>query len=232
MDADNTILDTNNHFWYAQREMLTPFEEAGFVDKNDEEEMVEELREIDMEIAEREGENEYDFKKLSRSLYYYHVEGISDVQNVAELREEPVDNNEIVDKSTERFYDMLNSNHELVENFEQVYSYLKDRPYMIVVFSEGEAERIRKELAHHEIDDLFDDVFIGEKDEEEFNHLVTEKLEYTDAWVVGDSLERDIGPAKRAGFTTVHHPAGFEEDTLDIEPDYRVEDISELTKIL
>ena len=50
--------------------------------------------------------------------------------------------------------------------------------------------------------------------------------------MVGDSLKRDIAPAKRLGFVTVFAEYGGNNEPVGVKPDYSIRDIKELLRIM
>lgn len=224
LDVDNTILDTNGHFHNAQEKMLAPLAERGVIENP--EQKVDELRDIDMEIADKEGKNEYNFELLSRALSWYYLEDVP-VEEAVENREEENGHEDYVEEATNRFYNHLNSPHKLVPGFDEVYGLLNKMDSEVIAFSEGEEERIKRELKENEVYDVFDYVVTGEKTPNSFEWVVGE----SNSVVVGDSLERDIMPANEVGCLTVHKPAGFCEDNVDAKPDIEIENISQFVDI-
>jgi HAD superfamily hydrolase (TIGR02253 family) len=57
------------------------------------------------------------------------------------------------------------------------------------------------------------------------------KLRPEDCIMVGDSLKRDIAPAKRLGFVTVFAEYGGNNEPARVKPDYSIRDINELSRI-
>lgn len=223
-DVDNTILDTDGHFHNAQEKMLEPLEERGIIDNA--EEKVEELREIDMEIADREGKNEYNFDLLSRALSWYYLENKS-IKEAVEKRDKENEYNGYINRATNKFYEYLNSPHKLIDGFDKTYNFLRQMDSEIVAFSEGEKNRINRELEENGVRDVFDRVICREKKPESFQRVVDED----NSVVVGDSLKKDIRPANTVGCLTVHKPAGFCEDKIKVEPDIRINKISQVPDI-
>lgn len=221
-DVDNTIIDTDNHFKKAQFEMLRVLEEDGHI--NNHKDKLDVLRDIDMRIADEEDINEYDFKLLSRSLVYYFVEDYNITKSVEERYVES-DFEDLCDNMLNSFNNQLSSNHDLVDGFKDAYSYLSSIDFSIVAFSEGERQRIEKELKYHNVFDIFDDLIVGNKSPSKFESVASERENVV---VIGDSLERDIEPANKNGFYTIHHPAGFEDSDYNVKPDFVVNDMRNL----
>lgn len=229
LDVDNTILDTNNHFRKAQRSMLEPLENRGVIEDADNH--IRKLREIDTQIAELEGKNEYEFRKLSRALALFYLEDI-EKESAVTNRDDETSYDDYVETATNNFYTKLNSPHEIYPDFFDIYKELKDFDSVsVIAFSEGEQKRVVGELEHHSVIDIFEDVITGDKNPESFSDI-RERFSIMNGLVVGDSLRSDIMPANKAGFTTVHKPAGFCEDDADIEPDFEISRISELKSLM
>jgi putative hydrolase of the HAD superfamily len=58
------------------------------------------------------------------------------------------------------------------------------------------------------------------------------KLKPDECLMVGDSLRRDVTPAKKLGFKTVFAKYGGNYESMKVKPDYVIYDIKELLKIL
>jgi HAD superfamily hydrolase (TIGR02253 family) len=57
------------------------------------------------------------------------------------------------------------------------------------------------------------------------------RLKPEECVMVGDSLKRDIAPAKRLGFRTVFAEYGGNSEPVKVKPDYSIRDIKELLRI-
>jgi putative hydrolase of the HAD superfamily len=55
-------------------------------------------------------------------------------------------------------------------------------------------------------------------------------LKAEDCLMIGDSLKRDIAPAKKLGFKTVFAKYGGNKEKARLKPDYVINDIKELLK--
>ena len=58
------------------------------------------------------------------------------------------------------------------------------------------------------------------------------KLKSVECLMIGDSLKRDITPAKKLGFKTVFAKYGDDKEKVKIKPDYVINDIKELLNIV
>lgn len=86
---------------------------------------------------------------------------------------------------------------------------LQDSDVTIVVASEGKEERLRGNLDSHNLTGLVSDLVVGKKNRDFFDVLYQRGGTAYPKVCVGDQLDRDIAPAKEAGFTTLYFPGGF-----------------------
>jgi putative hydrolase of the HAD superfamily len=57
------------------------------------------------------------------------------------------------------------------------------------------------------------------------------KLKPEECVMIGDSLKRDIAPAKEIGFKTVFAKYGEDKEKTKVKPDYVINDIKEMLEI-
>ena len=106
---------------------------------------------------------------------------------------------------------------------------LREKGYRICVASEGRALKQWDKLIRLGLHNIFHDVFVTSRKSEKFYRSVLTKLKLKpqEIMMVGDSIEKDIRPARKLGITTVlvsSHPSK--------EGDYRINKISELPAII
>jgi putative hydrolase of the HAD superfamily len=78
----------------------------------------------------------------------------------------------------------------------------------------------------------FDDTKVRKPSSKPFNYVLKKlKLKPIECIMVGDSLKRDIAPAKRLGFKTVFAKYGEDKEKAGVKPDYIINDIKSLLKI-
>jgi putative hydrolase of the HAD superfamily len=248
-DADNTLWDTNAIFREAQVGLLRVFAKAGLM--KDPEAELGNLREMDLALIRRSGQFEYDFRCLANAVGIYYS-GKRNVEEAADQALQQVQSvsSSIIDESCKAFEAALNEIPSLFGDAEQILKVLRGsrtlgQPIVVMLFSDGKPDRIERILrAHHLEGSVFDEIVMRTKTVESFNsvralgmaHLTTVDVSSVLSFMIGDSLKRDIGPAKKAGFTTVYKPAEFLGTEVPAdrhqEPDFRIDSLAELIPLL
>lgn len=106
----------------------------------------------------------------------------------------------------------------------------------ILVATEEHRERCRSILLHYELSDYITDITSGAKTVQFFQAIMN-RFARTDgcSFCVGDQIDRDIAPAKLAGFVTILFPSGFKPTIREhqpIEPDYVVHSYDEVVRAI
>lgn len=133
-------------------------------------------------------------------------------------------------------------NPQLVQLFpktKKILKYLKDHGFLLAAISNRMRQSLLKSLKETEIDNLFDVVLSVDdvkNPKPHKEHVLTAlkllKVELSNAYLVGDTGE-DILAGKNAKIKTVGVTYGFlGKDIVKHNPDYVIDDISELLKIL
>lgn len=113
------------------------------------------------------------------------------------------------------------------------------KKYKLAVLSDAPRIQVWIRLNAMQIQDkfdyviTFDDTEIKKPNEEPFLCALKKlKLRPEECIMIGDSLKRDIAPAKKLGFKTVFAKYGFfPEEKARVKPDYVIKDIKDLLKI-
>src|SRR4029077_5170555 len=221
-DADNTLWDTNAVFSEAQINLLSVFAEVGLL--KDPEAELDTLRKIDRELSRVTGHFEYDCASLAIAVGHYYS-GIINVEQAADFALKQIESvsASVIEQSCVAFARTLKKIPPLFTDTEEVLRVLTSnrslqQSIVLILFTDGERSRIERILETYRLgESTFDEVVIGRKTVESFKEvrmLALQKLESvedSDAKIlmIGDSLKRDIGPSKQAGFTTIYKPAGF-----------------------
>ncbi|MBT7241123.1 MAG: HAD family hydrolase [Candidatus Diapherotrites archaeon] len=112
---------------------------------------------------------------------------------------------------------------------------LKEMGVKTIILSSRDASLVLTEVKNHGFADLIDSVVAGVHDKKEVIHelLVSHEIEKENALYVGD-MPHDIDTAKHAGIKSVAVLSGFgKKEELKVEkPDFMIEDISELIKLV
>lgn len=106
----------------------------------------------------------------------------------------------------------------------------------VMILTEGNRQKVMSIAKGHGLTASFDRVIEGKKERRLFERILRLTGHPSQAFMVGDQLERDIRPAKEAGLRTVYFPGGFrprwEPAEAAVKPDYRIESFDEVPHIL
>ena len=112
------------------------------------------------------------------------------------------------------------------------------RKYKLVILSDAPRIQAWIRLAAMGLQDMFDyvitfdDTKMKKPGRKPFILALKKlKLKPEECVMVGDSLKRDIAPAKRLGFRTVFAEYGGNNEPADVKPDYAIKNIKELLRI-
>jgi putative hydrolase of the HAD superfamily len=111
------------------------------------------------------------------------------------------------------------------------------RKYKLVILSDAPRIQAWIRLAAMGIQDKFDYVITFDETKSKkpslkpFLYILKKlRLRPEECVMIGDSLKRDIAPAKRLGFKTVFAKYGEDKEKARVKPDYVISDIKELLK--
>ncbi len=194
-DADNTLWDTNKVFADAQLAILEQVE-ASVGANTDRRDRLAFVRQFDQDIARR---HEAGLKYPPVLL----VQALVDALGAAALSDK------LIDEIVASYFDVLAQKPRLRNGVRATLKWLNDAGVEIIVASEGREDRLRDNLDTHKLDALVSDLVIGRKNRAFFNDLYQRSGDACPRVCVGDQLDRDITPAKEAGFTTLYFPGGF-----------------------
>jgi len=254
-DADNTLWDTNAVFRHAQLSLLRVFAKANSFHDEDKELAV--LRRVDRELINQLGRFEYDFHILATAIAYYYYKNLSVEDSVSQAISDTTSqfNSElslIIDEAHLIFEKELKQIPALFPDTETILSSIHSckshkHSIAVLIFSDGSHSRLERILQAYGIRErgLFDEIIIGAKSVESFCKAKMAGLKYlgdeadperTLFVMIGDSLQRDIKPANKAGYITVYKPANFLGQEIpsekDEKPCYTITTLNELTPIL
>ena len=112
-------------------------------------------------------------------------------------------------------------------------SALKIRPLIV---TEGHKKRCEELLRVYRLEDFFEGLVEAPKQTSLFSRLLRLRGGYYRGFMVGDQLDRDIAPAKEAGFTTLYFLSGFvpkwSPEIELIEPSYQISSFLEVPQIV
>ena len=203
-DADNTLWDTDRVFAEAQLALLKRIEDAmgiecPAIDRLDL------VRKIDQEIAQEDHRGlkypiEFLIHRLGKLLVGSNTDSIP-----------PTNEREIADA----YIEDIRRRPALRPGVFSTLSWLHDHGVEVWVVSEGVRDRVQASLNHHKIDRFITSVVSAEKTEHLYKRLLKRAGSKGIHVVVGDQLDRDIVPAKTAGWRTAYFPGGFEPAWID-----------------
>lgn len=222
-DADNTLWDTNKVFADAQLNLLAGIEEAFFPQKPStiKGDRLAYIRSIDQALARSDHRGlKYPPLFLVREI----VKSLGGTWNEAA---------EAVGAAlVEGYFGDLKKIPALRPGVSDTVADLKARGVQVWVVSEGRREIIEQALVDHGLQSVPDKLIVAAKSPELFERL--RKMIPADAFCIcaGDQLDRDIVPAKQAGFQTAYFPGGFQPTWTDKDltrhADVVIEDFREL----
>ena len=112
------------------------------------------------------------------------------------------------------------------------------KKYKLAILSDAPRIQAWIRLAAMQIQDKFDLVVTFDETKSKkpslkpFLYILKKlKLKPEECVMIGDSLKRDIAPAKEIGFKTVFAKYGEDKEKTKVKPDYVINDIKELLKI-
>ena len=203
-DADNTLWDTNRVFADAQLSILEELEKLAVRSPLHGDRLAY-VRSFDQDIARAHGNG-------LRYPPHLLVEAIADSLGLRSLGKSSIDS--IVDEYQTR----LTNKPRLRPGVRKTLRELQRNGVEIVVASEGAKANVIRNLEAHKISQITVDLVVGVKTTGFFKTLYQRGGSQMPKVCVGDQLDRDITPAKDAGFTTFYFPGGFRPSwEFDIE---------------
>lgn len=203
-DADNTLWDTNKVFADAQLGLLANVEkmvgrEAPGANK------LAFLRSHDQAIAKEDHRGlKYPPIMLVRELWI--ALGGAPPSAFDEKRGENI---------VQRYFADLRKQPKLRKGVRRGVDSMIGNGVDIWVVSEGQRDIIEKALADHGLEQAVSRVFSAQKTVELYRRLAKLVPEKAHSMCVGDQLDRDIEPAKKAGLRTAYFPGGFRPEWTD-----------------
>lgn len=224
-DADNTLWDTNGVFAEAQLRLLADVEAmvGGVAPDADRLGFV---RRHDQAIAKQDHRGlKYPPTMLVRALWT--ALGGVPPSAFSESEGEAI---------AARFVEGLRRRPMLRKGVKQGVDRLVENGVHIWVVSEGRREVVESALADHGLDQAVSLVLIAQKTVDLYQRLARRLPNDAHSICVGDQLDRDIEPAKRAGLMTAYFPGGFRpnwtDDAMKKYADAVIEDYRELLPLL
>jgi putative hydrolase of the HAD superfamily len=126
---------------------------------------------------------------------------------------------------------------ELRRGVRQGLSKLHSNGIPVIVATEGQEDKCKKLIEHHELTEAITKIVSAPKTVELFQRLARLMGRQEEVcFMVGDQLDRDIALAKHAKFHTIYFPGGFKPTWTPTEngvaPEYRITTFAEIPAIL
>lgn len=236
VDADNTLWDTDRVFAEAQLQMLAEVEQV--VGRAAPIERLRFLREFDQKLAERHHKGlRYPPRLLVQALALA-LSGTAPGKAVnAALIEgaRPIDERDAA-AIEERFLRGISQTPPLRTGVVDGLDALHAAGCLVLILTEGSSEQVRSTAEATGLIGHFDRIIEAPKQSRLYERVMRLTGAPQRAFMVGDQLDRDIAPAKRAGLVTIYFPGGFAPrwapDEAEVGPDYRITSFYELVPIV
>jgi len=172
-----------------------------------------------------------------RSIHgFEHPENIRDY-----MHDRGIHDNALFSEAEDLYEDVKLSSITLFPGVENTLSLLKENNIRMAIVTDAESRQAERRLSKLGIRDYFSDVITPDisgkrKPEPDSFIMALDCLNASanDAWVVGDSLRREVEPGNRLGMTTVFAKYGDWVNTPfpSIKPDYVIDHIQELPDLM
>jgi putative hydrolase of the HAD superfamily len=239
IDADNTLWDTDGVFAGAQLDLLAGIERAlGVVGPI--EDRLAFVRLVDQSIAERHHAGLRYPPKLLANAIALALKGVSPETAARQAWKTSEAAQLLPDDEVARlesaFVLSLRTLPPLRPGVREGLTALRESGCTIFVITEGARDRILRIAQDHRLVGLIDRVIEAPKSAQVYTRALKLIKQPVNAFMVGDQLDRDIGPAKAAGLTTIYFPGGFrprwEPAEAAVRPEYRIESFSDVPDIV
>lgn len=238
VDADNTLWDTDSVFADAQIELLDDVERAvrGSCSTKDRLTFV---RAADQELASLHHDGlRYPPVLLVRALSLA-LGGMEPIRAAKVVWQGNKPAKIDADKEREiidRYFQSLKALPRLKQGVAEGLRQMKEFNWQILVVTESAVTRARATAEALSISHFFDRVIEGRKRAELYRRILKLVGSPSNAYMIGDQIDRDIAPAKQAGLKTIYFPGGFKPRWHDEEasppPDYVISDFREAVQII
>jgi putative hydrolase of the HAD superfamily len=238
-DADNTLWDTDAVFAAAQLDLLSGVERLiGIIGPTDD--RLAFVRQIDQSIAERHHAGlRYPPRFLARALALAlkgatpqmaarRVWTMSDADQVL--------SNDDAARLEATFISSVQELPQLRPGVRGGLLALREAGSIIFVITEGGQDRVLRTARAHGLEAFLDRIIEAPKRRQIYSRVLRLLRGPVSGFMVGDQLDRDIGPAKEAGLKTIYFPGGFRPrwaaDQHSVQPDFCIERFDIVPKIV
>jgi putative hydrolase of the HAD superfamily len=238
-DADNTLWDTDAVYANAQLALLTAVEKAMGI-RASSDDRLSFIREIDQQLAIEHHQHLRYPPRLLVAALASTLAGASPMQaargTVRASLPSPKEINP--DKVAEQFIEQIRTGIPGLRIGVSIgLQKLHAAGVPVVVATEGAEDKCKTLLQHHGLIHLIEKIVSAPKTVEFFRRIARlmragEGLCFN----VGDQLDRDIAPAKQAGYRTIYFPGGFKPawtpEEKQVAPDFRISSFDEIVPII
>jgi putative hydrolase of the HAD superfamily len=211
-DADNTLWDTNSVYAKAQLKLLEEIEQAVGKQLADDDRLSA-VRWIDQLIAAQSPENfSYPPYRLAAALRTAILWGLAAERLATTVKEAlEVDLSHAEAFAVMRYRGAVQGTTPKLRNgVVDGLELLLQREIQVTVFTETNLDRCNRLLQEHGLSRFVGRVVSARKCMQEFLKILRSAGPVRSAFMIGDHLDRDIGPAAEAGFTTIWYPGGLQ----------------------
>lgn len=238
-DADNTLWDTDAVYANAQLTLLAAVEEA-MGTRASSDDRLSFIREIDQKLAIEHHQHLRYPPRLLVTAIALTLSGISPMQAAkGTVRASLTSPKEInPDKVADQFIEQIRTGIPVLRiGVLKGLQNLQTLGVSIVVATEGPEDKCRTLVEYHGLMHLVEKIVSAPKTVEFFRRVARLMGAREDlCFSVGDQLDRDIAPAKQAGYRTIYFPGGFKPlwtpEEVSIAPDYRIGSFEEISPII
>lgn len=238
IDADNTLWDTNAVFADAQLALLADVEAAVGVAVGGKSDLAF-VRSVDQAIAARHHAGlRYPVALLIRglelSLGGLPAEAAARAAwsggRSFQIDEQAVKNIE------HRYFGRLSAQPAIRNGVAEGLDWLRAQNALLFVVTEGAKTKVEATAERLGLADYFERLIAAPKSPDLYRRVLRLAGTPQMAFMVGDQLDRDIGPAKSAGLRTIYFPGGFQPKWLpgvsEVNPDYIISSFLEVADII
>jgi putative hydrolase of the HAD superfamily len=247
-DGDNTLWDTNEVFTTAQKTILRRLKENGLPADPDRDFAL--LRAIDDLLIEFYQRREYEVHYLPLCLLSHYRGHSALVYGVKSIIASPADGIalSLARRLGSEFKEGLKRIPDLFPGvIEGLASIRATGRTLLILYSEGSEARLKATCEYHNMSAYFDDIVISDKSLANwmkvkdravslFKKVFRSEESNPTLYVIGDSLERDIGPGNHVGAKTIYKPGGYKREEMPTSSEYAptitVKSMSDVVAIL
>jgi putative hydrolase of the HAD superfamily len=236
-DADNTLWDTNAIYIESHLELLEKIEKDTGL-KAQTTDRLSFIRSVDQEIVRLNGGN----LQYSPVLLYMGVSNLLKGMPLPQAAKKAMEisdkvfHNEPIKNAVSNFKKQISENIPRLRcGVSEGLFGLKKLGVIVIVLTEGREARCSKLLIAHGLEGFVTEVVSGEKGPDFYNKI-SKDYPNSKLFMVGDQIDRDIISAKKAGYTTIFFPGGFNpkwnKNYVSQSFDFQIKSFKEILNII